>query len=148
MPQGHPLSPIPLPAGSGLNNLPNNLAPFLQLLALAEQHARQIAREEFSLLLAEHASATVEADKNEQYLTVTQAAEVLLVKPGAVYEYIKAGQLKFSRTGKSGSRLRLKRGDVQAYLQAQIQPDGRRKYARRVRATSTNKKKKGGAASC
>lgn len=94
-----------------------------------DQQSRKIAREEYALILAESAAAAVEAEQNDQVLTVQQAAGLLGIRPQTVYEWIKAQKLT---AFKVGSAVRLKRGQVLAALRAQTQPDGRRKYARRA----------------
>lgn len=101
---------------------------FALFLAEIDRRSRKAAREEYELLLAEKAAAAIEADKNDQVLTVQQAASLLGVRPQTVYEWIKADKLKSFKVGRS---VRLKRGQVLAALQVQTQPDGRRKYARR-----------------
>ena len=104
------------------------------LFAEIDRQSRRAAREEYELLLAEKAAVAVEEERNDQVLTVGQAAALLEVRPQTVYEWIKADKLKSYKVGRA---VRLKRGQVLAALQAQTKPDGRRKYARRV----TNNKK-------
>lgn len=130
----------PAATGLHLNLLPANwTAVFTSLFAEIDQHARLVARQEFEYLLAAQAEVVAEADRNEQNLTVQQAAEVLCLRPQTVYEWIKAGKLQALRTGMGNRSLRIKRGHVLAALQAQTQPDGRRKYARRINgAAKTN----------
>ncbi len=101
------------------------LAPLLEEI---DKRSRQVAREEYELLLSEQAAAASEADKNELLYTVQEGAELLNVRPQTVYEWIKVNKLRALKIGRS---VRLKRGDIMSALQAQIQPDGRRKYARR-----------------
>jgi excisionase family DNA binding protein len=114
--------------------------PFLQLIALMEQRIRYIAREEFDYLLADREAAIALADKNEQLLNVQQAAELLGVIPQTVYEWIKAGKLLSSSP--NGRSIRLKRGEVLSALQSRMQPDGRRKYARRTTTLAHKRKAK------
>jgi excisionase family DNA binding protein len=129
------LPPLLVPDGSRaiqlLVNYAELLAPFVDGIL---QQASLDARKQFELLLAEQAAAAVEADRNDEVLTVQQAADILGMRPQTVYEWIKAGKLPSYNMGRS---VRLKRGQVLAALQAQTQPDGRRKYARRA---TTNKK--------
>ena len=121
-------------AGSLLNVPPTNWAELLTpFFAEIDRHSRQAAREEYELLLVEKAEAADEADRNDQVLTVPQAAALLGMRPQSVYEWVKAGKLQAFKMGRA---VRLKRGQVLSALQAQTQPDGRRKYARRA----TNKK--------
>ena len=100
-----------------------------QLFQEFDRHARCAAREEFELLTAEKAAAAVEADQNDQVLTVTEAAQLLGLSPQTVYEWVKAGKLQGF---KAGREVRVKRGHVLAALKLQTQPNGRRKYARRT----------------
>jgi excisionase family DNA binding protein len=123
-----PLAPtygatIPLPAA--LASFGNLLAPIISEL---DQFARRAAREEYAKLLAETEAATAEARRNEEPLTVKQVAELLNVTPQTAWEWYKRDLLNGS---KIGGRLLFRRGDVLAALQAQTQPDGRRKYARK-----------------
>lgn len=122
-------SPIhPAFAGSPLNVPPTNWAGmFTPLFAAIDLHSRRAAREEYELLLAEKAEAAAEADRNDQVLTVAEAAALLGIRPQSAYEWIKAGKLQSYRIGRT---VRLKRGQVLAALQAQTQPNGLRKYAR------------------
>ncbi|MBH8557923.1 helix-turn-helix domain-containing protein [Hymenobacter negativus] len=123
-----------MPATTGTaNEAPSHWAPVLQLIALAEQRFRQIAREEHLLLAAEQIDVAAVADQNDQMLTVQQAAAVLGMKPQTVYEWIKAGKIQSCTAGSRS--VRIKRGHVLAALQAHTQPDGRRKYARRSSST-------------
>lgn len=109
--------------------LPGLAEALLPFLAEIDRMSRRAAREEYELLLAEKAAAAAEADRNDQVLTVSQAATLLGIRPQTVYEWITAGRLKSFRLGRA---VRLKRGQVLAALEAQTQPDGRRKYARRT----------------
>ncbi|RZK44524.1 MAG: DNA-binding protein [Hymenobacter sp.] len=127
-PLGHPFLSS-APADHKPVELPTSWASLLQFITLIEQNTRRIAHEEFSYLLAEHATAAAEVEKNDQLITVAQAAVILDVIPQTVYEWIKAGKLKSFTIGRN--RIRLKRGDALAALQAQTQANGRRKYARR-----------------
>ena len=99
------------------------------LFAEIDKQSRRAAREEYAKLLAEQAAAADEADRNDQVLTVEQAAALLEVRPQTVYEWVKTGKLLAFRIGRA---VRLKRGQVLAALEAQTKPDGRRKYARRA----------------
>jgi excisionase family DNA binding protein len=98
-------------------------------MGAAEQHFRQIAREEQKKLLDEISLATAEADQNAQILTVQQAAHLVGITTQTVYQWIRAGKLKCFIIGSNS--IRLKRGDVLGANQALIQANGRRKYARR-----------------
>lgn len=100
-----------------------------QLFQEFDRHARWAAREEYELLTAEKAAAEKEADQNDQVLTVSQAATLLGLCPQTVYEWVKAEKLTYYKVGSS---IRFKRGHVLAALQLQTQPDGRRKYSRRI----------------
>lgn len=146
LPTGHPLFSLPASASASLDKLSACSGPLLQLFSLAEQHIRQIARAEFELLLAEKVTAAAEADRNEQVLTVQQAAELIGVIPQTVYEWIKAGRLPSFIVGRNS--IRLKHGDILAAIQAKTQPNGRRKHARRLRGTTTQKQAQGGACVC
>jgi excisionase family DNA binding protein len=128
----HPLpqpSPPPQRAEASTFVLPNWSELLAPLFAEIDQHTRRAAREEYELLLVKKATEAAEAERNDQVLTVQQAADLLEVRPQTVYEWIKAGKLKAYRIGRA---VRLKRGQVLAALQAQARPDGRRKYARKV----------------
>lgn len=148
LPIGQEIPSFPVSAYSPPNELLSDWTPFFQLLAQAEQRMRQIAREEFQLMAAEQIAAAAEVEKNEKLLTVNQVADILGVRPQTVYEWNKANKLNALRTGKGNRTLRFKRGDVYAALHAQTQPDGRRKYARRVCIVSPQKVAKGGAGQC
>ncbi|WP_157780891.1 helix-turn-helix domain-containing protein [Hymenobacter sedentarius] len=102
----------------------NLIIPLLEEL---DRYARLAAREEYELLLAEKAAAAVEADQNDQVLTVNEAAQLLGLSPQTVYEWVKAGKLQGF---KAGREVRVKRGHVLAALKLQTQPNGRRKYGR------------------
>ena len=137
-PSRHPLLPPPAATGYIPKEPLADWEILFQFNALVEQRARLIAREEFQLLLAEHTATAVEADNNEQLVTVAQAAELLGVISQTVYEWIKAGKISSFTIGSRS--VRLKRGDVLAALQARIQPDGRRKYARRIKGVVKQKR--------
>ena len=128
-PTGHSLLSPPAAAGYNPKEPLADWEILFQFNALIEQRARLIAREEFQLLLAAHTATAVEADNNEQLITVAHAAEILGVISQTVYEWIKAGKIPSFTIGSRS--VRLKRGDVLAALQARTQPNGRRKYARR-----------------
>lgn len=87
--------------------------------------------------MAEQAAAAAEADRNEEVLTVNQAAQLLGLRPQTVYEWVKAEKLPAFKVGRG---VHFKRGQVLAALQQQTQPDGHRKYARR----STGRSNKAG----
>ena len=95
-----------------------------QLFQDFDRPARWAARQEFELLGAE--KAAVEADRNDQAITVSEAAQLLGLRTQTVYEWVKAGKL---RALKVEAAVRLKRGHVLAALELQTQPGGRRKYA-------------------
>ncbi|MGI4873898.1 MAG: helix-turn-helix domain-containing protein [Janthinobacterium lividum] len=118
-------------------SLPNWAELLTPLLLEVDRHFRRIAREEHTLLLAEMAAVAAKADEDDQVLNVQQTAELLGVRPQTVYEWIKAGKLTSFVIGRSA--IRLKRGQVLATLQAQTQPDGRRKYARRINGAAKPK---------
>jgi len=109
-----------------VNQWPELLTKLFQEL---DRHVRRAAREEYELLVAEKAATTAEADRNEEVLTVNQAAQLLGLRPQTVYEWVKAEKLQAFKVGRG---VRFKRGQVLAALKQQIQPDGRRKYARRT----------------
>ena len=92
------------------------------------RYARRVSREEHELLAAEKAAAAAEADRNDQFLSVKEAAQLLGLRPQTVYEWAKAEKLTYFKVGR---HVRFKRGHVLAALELQTQPDGRRKYARR-----------------
>ena len=98
------------------------------LLEELDRYARQAAREEYKLLLAEKAAAA-EADRNDQVLTVHEAAQILGMHPYTAYAWVKAEKLQGFKVGRE---VRIKRGHVLAALELQTQPDGRRKYGRRT----------------
>jgi len=126
--------PNPALTGPPSTSLPSIWAEILTpFFAEIDRHSRRAAREEYTKLLAEQAAEAAETDRNDQVLTVEQAAALLGVRPQTVYEWIKVEKLQAFRIGRA---VRLKRGQVLAALKAQTQPDGRRKYARRA----TNKK--------
>ena len=109
------------------------VAVLTPLFAEIDKQSRRTAREEYAKLLAEQAAEADEADRNDQVLTVEQAAALLEVRPQTLYLWIKTGKLQAFRIGRT---VRLKRGQVLAALQAQTQADGRRKYARRTTTKS------------
>jgi len=82
-------------------------------------------------MLSEQKSTAERAQQDEKLLTVEQAANLLGIRRQTAYEWIKGGKLIACRVGKRD--LRLKHGQVMATLKELIQPDGRRKYARRTR---------------
>jgi excisionase family DNA binding protein len=137
-PPGHPILPPQMVAGYTPKEPLADWEILFQLNALVEQRARHIAREEFEILLAKHIASTAEADSNEQLITVAQAAEMFEVIPQTVYGWIKAGKIPSFTIGSRS--VRLKRGDVLAALQVSIQPDGRRKYARRTNGVAKQKR--------
>ena len=115
-----------------VNQWPELLTKLFQEL---DRHVRWAAREEYELLVTEKAAATAEADRNEEVLTVNQAAQLLGLRPQTVYEWVKAEKLQAFKVGRG---VRFKRGQVLAALQQQTQLDGRRKYARRTTSCSSN----------
>jgi excisionase family DNA binding protein len=130
-----------------LGSTPTNWAELINpLLAVVDMYVRFVVRNEIQVLSDEMATAIATTEKHEQVLTVQQAADVLGMRAQTVYEWIKAGKLPSFTIGSRA--VRLKRGDVLAALQAHSQPDGRRKYARRIKGAVKQKKAKGGAATC
>ena len=93
------------------------------------RYARRVLREEYESLAAEKAAAVAETDRNDQVLSVKEAAQLLGLRPQTVYEWVKAEKLTHFKIGR---HVRFKRGHVLAALKLQTQPDGRRKYARRT----------------
>lgn len=108
------------------------------LLAAIDLYVRFVVRSEIQVLSAEAETAVATAEQNEHILTVQQAADVLGMRPQTVYEWIKANKLPSFTVGSRS--VRLKRGDVLAALQAHSQPDGRRKYARRINGEAKRKR--------
>ena len=92
-----------------------------------DQHSRRAAREEYIKLLAEQETTTAETRRNEETLTVKQAAELLGITAQTAWEWQKRKLLISYHIGR---RIFFRRGEVLAALQAQTHPDGRRKYAR------------------
>lgn len=101
------------------------LAPLFEQI---DQQSRRAAREEYIKLLAEQETTTAEARRNEEPLTVKQAAELLGVTAQTAWEWQKRGLLISHRIGR---RIFFRRGEVLAALQVHTHQDGRRKYARR-----------------
>ncbi|WP_157781016.1 helix-turn-helix domain-containing protein [Hymenobacter sedentarius] len=110
---------------------PTLIAPLLEEL---DRYARRAVREEYELLLAEKAAA-VEADRNDQVLTVNQAAQLLGLCPETVYQWVRTKKLQGFKVGRE---VRVKRGHVLAALELQIQPNGRRRYGRRTTGRPSN----------
>lgn len=111
-----------------------------------DQHSRRAAREEYIKLLAEQETTTTEARRNEETLTVKQAAELLGITAQTAWEWQKRKLLISYRIGR---RIFFRRGEVLAALQAHTHQDGRRKYARRngpthSTATTVTISKRGG----
>jgi excisionase family DNA binding protein len=100
------------------------LAPLFEQL---DQQSRRAAREEYIKLLAEQETTTAEARRNEEPLTVKQAAELLGITAQTAWEWQKRKVLTSYRIGR---RIFFRRGEVLAALQAHTHQDGRRKYAR------------------
>ena len=126
----------PTPAYSGLllSTPPTDwVAVLTPLFAEIDKRSRHAAREEYAKMLAEQVAEAEEADRNDQVLTVAEAAALLGIRPQSAYMWIKDGKLQAFRIGRT---VRLKRGQVLAALQAQTQADGRRKYARRATTKS------------
>ncbi|MGY3090946.1 excisionase family DNA binding protein [Hymenobacter sp. UYAg731] len=96
------------------------------------RQSRQVARQEYELIVTEKAAAAEEADRRDDILTVAEVAKLLGISQQTVYEWVKQNKLQAFRLGRA---VRFKRGQVLAALQAQTRTDGCRKYARR-----TNKK--------
>ena len=111
-----------------------------------DQYSRRAAREEYIKLLAEQETTTAETRRNEETLTVKQAAELLCITPQTAWEWQKRKLLISYRIGR---RIFFRRGEVLAALQAHTHQDGRRKYARRngpahSTATAVSISKRGG----
>lgn len=102
---------------------------FTSLLEELNRFTRQAAREEYELMDVAKALAAKENDQNDEILTVKQAAQLLGLRPQTVYEWIKVQKLTSFRVGRA---VRFKREQVLKALIQQTQPDGRRKYARRI----------------
>jgi hypothetical protein len=115
-----------LPLPPSLSKLAEVFAP---LFAEIDQHARRAAREEYAKLQVEQADAEIEAQRNEQRIDKYAAAERLSVTTQTVWEYYRKDLLPGVKVG---NRILFRRGDVEALLQVQTKPDGRRKYARRA----------------
>lgn len=128
------LAPVP-PAT--VPHLPTNWAELFTLVyAELDQQTRRIARQEHALLLAEQAAVVNEPRGG--FLTVRQAAAALAMHPQTVYEWIKSGKLPAFKAGRA---VRIAPEHVAAALQAHVQPDGRRKYARRASRTESGQRK-------
>ncbi|HEX8348437.1 MAG TPA: helix-turn-helix domain-containing protein [Hymenobacter sp.] len=112
---------------------PELLSQLFHLFHEFDRRVRWVAREEYELLAAEKAATAEEADRNEQVLTVAEAAQLLEISTQTVYEWVKAQKLTHFKLDR---HVRFKRGHVMAALKLQTQPDGRRKYARRTTARS------------
>ncbi len=129
---------FPLPAA----NWAEVLAPLFEQL---DQQSRRAAREEYIKLLTEQETTTAEARRNEEPLTVKQAAELLGITAQTAWEWQKRGLLMSHRIGR---RIFFRRGEVLAALQAHTHQDGRRKHARRsgpvATVTAPANDKKGG----
>ena len=95
-----------------------------------DRYARRAAREEYELLVAEKATDAAETDRNDQVLTVNQAALLLGLRPQTMYEWVKAEKLQAHKV--EARAIRFKRGNVLAAPELQPQPDGQSKYARRT----------------
>lgn len=122
------LSLTPLAPRVGNAPLPSKWMELLApVFAELERQSRRAAREEFARLQAEQVDASAEARRNEEPLNVKQAAALLGITPQTAWEWQKRGTLPSYRLG---NRIMFRRGEVLAALQAQTQPDGRRKYAR------------------
>jgi excisionase family DNA binding protein len=132
-------SALPLNAGLPTHSTPVNWAELVNpLLSAIDMYVRLIVRSEVQALSDEMATAVATAEQHEQVLTVQQAADVLGMRPQTVYEWIKAGKLSSFTIGSRS--VRLKRGDVLSALQTHSQPDGRRKYARRINGAAKQKR--------
>lgn len=144
----NPQALVPWPLNGTLVPGPSpNWAELLAPLLMAiDFHTRQVIREEITLIAQEASTLAEAAEKDDEILTVQQAATLLGVQPQTAYEWIKAGKLASFTIGNRSIRLR--RGAVLAALQAQCRPDGRRKYARRVSGTAKTKLAEGRAAHC
>lgn len=133
------ISASPLHIGLPVPSTPINWAELASpLLAAIDLYVRFVVRSEIQVLSDEAATAVATTEQNEQILTVQQAADVLGMRPQTVYEWIKAGKLPSFTVGRRS--VRLKHGDVLAALQAYSQPDGRRKYARRINGAVKQKR--------
>ena len=88
-------------------------AAFAPLLAALARHSRRAVREEYATLHAEQAAAEAEARRNEEPLSIKQAAGLLGITPQTTWEWQKRGLLPSYRLGK---RILFRRGDVLAAL--------------------------------
>jgi hypothetical protein len=125
---------LPVSAGNSLNPLTSLLpwASFLEpFIQEFERRQEQKARELFLRLLNEQAASSTKKEKDEELLNKPQTAALLNIRPKTVDAWKTKGILP---SHKLGGRIFYKRGEVLAALQAQTQPDGRRKYARRAAA--------------
>lgn len=133
------VSPWPMTNDLPLYGQPLNWAELIApIIAAIDLHTRRVIREEVMLLSNEAAAVAAEAEQYDQVLTVQQAADLLGLRPQTVYEWVKAGKLPSFTIGSRS--VRLKHGDVLAALQAHSQPDGRRKYARRINGAAKQKR--------
>ena len=89
----------------------------------------QTAEQVFAKLTAQQAANGAARERAEELLNKPQAAALLGVRPKTVDAWKSKGTLPSYRLG---GRIFYKRGEVMAALEAQTQPDGRRKYARRA----------------
>lgn len=66
-------------------------------------------------------------ETNNSYLTLTEVAEVMKITRRTVYNYIKAGILKYSRVGR---QYRIKSQDLETFIKPTPgKPAGKRKRA-------------------
>ena len=100
-----------------------------QFLECIIEQSRQVARQEYELILAEKAVADSEANQRDTVLTAAEVAKLLSISQQTVYEWVKSNKLQAFHLGRA---VRFKREHVMAALQAQTKVDGCRKYARRV----------------
>jgi excisionase family DNA binding protein len=109
--------------------LPPSLAKLAALLyELVDERVESSLRVKQAALQSEQENADAEAQRNEQRIDKYAVAERLGVTTQTVWEYYRKDLLPGVKVG---NRILFRRGDVEALLQVQTKPDGRRKYARR-----------------
>lgn len=110
--------------------LPPSIAKLAELLyELVDERVESSLRIKQAALQSEQENADAEAQRNEQRIDKYAVAERLSVTTQTVWEYYRKDLLPGVKVG---NRILFRRGDVEALLQVQTKPDGRRKYARRT----------------
>jgi excisionase family DNA binding protein len=110
----------------GPNSWAELLTPMFEAL---DRRWIQTAEQVFTKLTAKQAAESAARERADELLNKPQAAALLGVRPKTVDAWKSKGTLP---SYKLGGRIFYKRGEVMAALEAQTQPDGRRKYARRA----------------